>query len=119
MIEFAVLTSLFLAVGFTSPWWSIVIPAIIYGFWRGGRACESQQQPKALVLVVVTCASAVAWNIPAVMQDFEVAGRVSVRLAGLMGLKGGIFAYLLTTLIASVSANLGLAVGMTSRKALR
>ncbi len=117
MIEFVLLTAAFLAVGYTCPWWAILGPAIVYGVWSGGGISRPQRNTKALALVV-TSAVALAWCVPAVIQDFEVAGRVSARLAGLMGLKGGVFAYLFIIVLAALSANLGLAIGMNLRQAV-
>lgn len=114
--EFAALFALFVVAGYMAPWWAVAAPAFAYGFLRlKGEGWR--------MYVILALVAALAWLLPALLQDGAVGWRISGRIAGVIGLHseifGGIFAYLLTISLAALMTILGSSAGSALREVLQ
>lgn len=100
----AILFALFIIVGYVGPWWAVAAPALIVGL------IPSERKGWRFYVVVGLLAGA-AWITPALIQDLSVGGRISARIAGVIGLPGGIFAYAITACLGALTATLGSSIG--------
>jgi hypothetical protein len=103
------LAAVMLVSGFVLPWWSLSVAAFVYAvfFNRGWR-----------IHLEVVIAAKLAWLIPIAIQDGLIGFRGSAKIAGLLGLPGGIFAYGLTVWFGCLTAFLGSLAGANLRYAL-
>lgn len=92
------------ALGFYGSWWMLIIPAFFAGWFV-----------KTCVMRVVCIAAVLSWVAAALLHDIPTGFRLSMRIAGTMGLPGFIFAYL----VMSVLVLILVALGTQSGKALR
>jgi hypothetical protein len=142
----AILAALgFALFGSILPWWGLVVPAFLLGFITGPRlkwassnvsvASASRLGSTAATIakigigkwrvhrlptsVGVGVIAALTWLVPALVHDVVSGGRVSTRLAMVLGLPSAILVYLITVMIAFVVAGLGAQAGVSLRRLMQ
>ncbi len=110
LIALATLTSLValdIALGFRAPWWTFAVPAFFVGWLIPGKMVR-----------VAALAAAIAWMSIAISHDLPTGFRLSMRIAGVVGLKGFLFSYVILALIAGAIAGLAAFAGSSLRAGL-
>jgi hypothetical protein len=118
--------ALTIALGYLGPWWLIIAPGFVYGYWRSRRPG---------LLHTVAIASSCGWIVPAFIQDASVGFRISMRIGGVANLASlsptfatspnfahlvsRLLAYAITGLIAALLATLAATVGSSLCAAVR
>lgn len=106
-LDAAVLLGAFVAVESVLPWWGIVVPALLGGLWLSSR----KRSVGALAFI-----GAVSWLLIAALKDFESGGRLSYRIAAVMGVENPVLSYALTATLAALLAGLAAQCGVLIRK---
>jgi hypothetical protein len=94
----------FFVSGVLLPWWGILVPAILAG---GLGSAAGIGRTRAITGAL----GALSWVVVAFVQDVAAGGRISSRIAALMGLPSSIFIYVLTGALAAMISALGAAIG--------
>lgn len=102
---------LYSAGGFFLPWWS---PALI-GVLMGGLESRFRQG----LIWKHAALSAIVFVVPAVMADLKTGGRISMTLAGLLGMPFSLAGYVVSLCVPSLLAALGVYCGQCFRALLR
>ncbi len=89
------------------PWWTLVIPSFV-----GGLGFTNPRRSFLQVSII----AALVWMTLAILQDVQTGGRLGHRIAEIFHVYFGIFAYLLTGLIAGVTAGAAAWCGQTIRR---
>lgn len=94
----------FFVSGVLLPWWGILVPAILAGGFGSAAGIGRTRASTG-------AAGAFSWVVVAFVQDVAAGGRISSRIAALMGLPSSIFIYILTGALAAMISALGAEIG--------
>ncbi len=89
------------------PWWTLILPSFI-----GGLGFTSARRSFLQVFSV----AGLVWMTLAIFQDTQTGGRLGSRIAEVFYLHFGVLAYLLTGVIAGVTAGTAAWCGQTVRR---
>lgn len=100
--QLGLMVALYVFCGFVGSWSWVLVPAFLIGFLRS-------KCPR--IHLWNSSAATCAWLGTAFVQDASSRFRISMRIAGVMGLNLGLYSYLITGLIAALLSYFASAAG--------